>query len=159
MDTQPFDGKPNLNELEFVFAGVVFKVSNWFNPLRGIGATKLEQDGVLLDYNDESSFHDPRKPLFDLQVSLEGETRKLKIYVFGFSSPKLRCLVDDKLVYGPSSIPGYLSIFGNFAQWAEKLPANRQRFLAILIPALINCIYLLVVVLLAISGMQWFGVI
>ena len=83
MDTKSFEGKPNLSELEFVFAGVVFKVSNWFDSLRGVGAAKLEQDGVLLDYN-ESLFHDPRKPLFDLQVALDGETRNLKIYAFGF---------------------------------------------------------------------------
>ena len=57
MNTKSFEGKPNLSELEFVFAGVVFKVSNWFDSLRGIGAAKLEQDGVLLDYN-ESLFHD-----------------------------------------------------------------------------------------------------
>ena len=158
MDTKSFEGKPNLSELEFVFAGVVFKVSNWFDYLRGVGAAKLEQDGVLLDYN-ESLFHDPRKPLFNLQVALEGESRDLKIYVFGFSSPKLRCLVDDKLVYGPSALPGFLSIWGNFAQWAKKLPSNRQRFLAILVPNLMGCIYLIVVVWLVISGMQWIGVI
>ena len=127
MDTKSFEGKPNLSEFEFVFAGVMFKVSNWFDSLRGVGAAKLEQDGVLLDYN-ESLFHDPRKPLFNLQVALEGESRDLKIYVFGFSSPKLRCLVDDKVVYGPSALPGFLSVWGNFAQWAKKLPSNSLNY-------------------------------
>ena len=64
-EREDFTGKPNLKEFEFNHCGHQFKVSNWYDLKVVEGAAKVEQDGLLLSFDDRMS-HDMRKPFFDL---------------------------------------------------------------------------------------------
>ena len=51
-EREDFTGKPNLKEFEFSHCGHQFKVSNWYDLKVVEGAAKVEQDGLLLGFDD-----------------------------------------------------------------------------------------------------------
>ena len=125
-EREDFTGKPNLKEFEFSHCGHQFKVSNWYD-LKGVeGAAKVEQDGLLLSFDDRMS-HDMRKPFFDLEVTVDQRKHRLKVFFFGLLSPQIQCRVDGSVVYGPEKIPAYVSLLGPINLYGQRLAEKSSK--------------------------------
>ena len=51
-EREDFTEKPDLKEFEFSHCGHQFKVSNWYHLKVVEGAAQVEQDGLLLSFDD-----------------------------------------------------------------------------------------------------------
>ena len=128
-EKENFEGKPNLKEFEFSHCGHQFKVSNWYDLKVVEGAAKVEQDGVLLSFDDRMS-HDMRKPIFDLAVTIDQEEQQLEVFAFGLLSPQIQCRVDGSVVYGPEKIPlmslYWVRLISMDRGWLKGRPKRRR---------------------------------
>ena len=110
-EMESFVGKPNLKEWDFCELGQQFKVSNWYDLTAGEGGAQVEQNGACLAQDDRMS-HDMREPFFDLEVVVDQQKHKFQVYFFGVLSPQIQCRLDDSVVFGPQSLPTYVSLLG-----------------------------------------------
>ena len=125
-EREDFTGKPNLKEFEFSHCGHQFKVSNWYDLKVVEGAAKVEQDGLLLSFDDRMS-HDMRKPFFDLEVTVDQKKHRLEVFFFGLLSPQIQCRVDGSVVYGPEKIPAYVSLLGPINLYGQRLAEKSSK--------------------------------
>ena len=125
-EKENFEGKPNLKEFEFSHCGHQFKVSNWYDLKVVEGAAKVEQDGLLLSFDDRVA-HDMRKPFFDLAVTIDQEKQQLEVFFFGLLSPQIQCRVDGSVVYGPEKIPAYVSLLGPINLYGQRLAERSSK--------------------------------
>ena len=125
-EKENFEGKPNLKEFEFSHCGHQFEVSNWYDLKVVEGAAKVEQDGLLLSFDDRVA-HDMRKPFFDLAVTIDQEKQQLEVFFFGLLSPQIQCRVDGSVVYGPEKIPAYVSLLGPINFYGQRLAERSSK--------------------------------
>ena len=126
LEREDFTGKPNLKVFEFSHCGHQFKVSNWYDLKVVEGAAKVEQDGLLLSFDDGMS-HDMRKPIFDLAVTMDQEKHQFEVFAFGLVSPQIQCRVDGTVVYGPEKIPAYVSLLGPINLYGQRLAEKSSK--------------------------------
>ena len=86
-EKENFEGKPNLKEFEFSHCGHQFKVSNWYDLKVVEGAAKVEQDGLLLSFDDRMA-HDMRKPFLISQSQSIKKSSSLKFSFLASCRPR-----------------------------------------------------------------------